>query len=205
VAESFVERKAVSALEGFRRLADYSWERTAALTDATIELLWEITGHEQMLYVALRRLLEHHVDVGELWNVAGRVLNSAELGESVTSTYLWWSAHRDECVLHDLPVGVDRQWGERALVSAWSPSRMVLRDPWGEYAKGMTLESCEARLVPEFVMDRITEALRDDAEVTMSTIEADLLDVPTRSIDELLKESRIPLTLADPFPPRLGR
>ncbi|MGC8479939.1 MAG: hypothetical protein ACP5PJ_00175 [Acidimicrobiales bacterium] len=195
----------MSALEGFRRLADYSWDRTAELTDATIQLLWELAGHEQMLFVALRRLLEHHVEVGELWNVAGRVLNGAELGESVTSTYLWWSSHRDDCVLHELPVGIDRRWGERGLVSAWSPSRMVLRDPWGEYSTDLTLESCEARLVPEFVIDRIAAELHDDSGIVVSSIGSDLRDAPDQPLDKLLEESGVPLTLADPFPPRLGR
>lgn len=198
------------ALEQLRYVVEYPWARPADLIGAVFSLLWEMAEEPNLVTSACRRLLQRQFQLGELWTLLSLVLSDADLSEGITSSYLMWLEHQENCGLHD-DSGAPRGWKSMVLPTALTFDRLLLRRDGDSFdnPEEMTIVSCELRVLDA----RLFEVL--EAEVGADQV-GNFVSIRVEPHTQVsLGGERVPLgtlsprppasSLLTPFPPRLGR
>jgi hypothetical protein len=200
----------VKGVEQLRYLVGWDWVSSADFVDAVFPLLWEIGDDSAMSLAALRRLLQHRYELGELWTVAGCILRNPSVEEGISDAYLHWIDHRRDCMLHDFVEDGDYADPDVLVPSVLSTSRMLCSEALNDasysevIASETWIESCSYRLVEESVMEIVERESLADSRNGRALREVRRY-AGLRFSDTFAPAIPPPDSLLAPFPPRLGR
>ncbi|MGC8465869.1 MAG: hypothetical protein ACP5O0_08050 [Acidimicrobiales bacterium] len=196
-------------VEQLRHIVGWDWVSSADFVDAIFPLLWEIGDDSASLLAAMRRLLQHRYELGELWTVVGSITSSSSVEEGVGEAYVAWVDHRQDCILHEFVDEYDHFDPDVIFPSVHSETTMLLGsreiDPYDSEVPlaDRWIESCSYRLVDEAVMKVVARENSLDTRsgrVVIAVRECAGLRTPQAQSVSAPSES-----LLAPFPPRLGR